>query len=219
MSDNLSLYCVKYAESELPENLVFCGGDKNKKIPISFAVYLIKTKDKNILIDAGCETMPGFVMRKFVSPVSALKKQGLSAEDITDVIITHSHHDHIEAVKYFDRATIHISKLSLKSGRKYIPEGFKVSPFEKEFLLTPQIKIIEWGGHAKGSAIVEIKAEDAIHILAGDECYTNQNIKNKICTGAFFDKEKATEFIEKYSDKKYRVHTCHDISLKTERIL
>jgi len=32
-------------------------------------------------------------------------------------------------------------------------------------------------------------------------------------------KEKAKAFIEKYSDPQYCVHTCHSISLKTERIL
>ena len=61
--------------------------------------------------------------------------------------------------------------------------------------------------------------QDTIHILAGDECYTNVNIDKKICTGTFYNKEKSLESIEKYSNKKYRVHTCHDISLKTERII
>lgn len=219
MSDNLSVYCLKYAESVLPEKLVFDGGDAAKQIPISFAIYLIQTDQKNILVDAGCETMPGFDMKDFRSPVLVLKGVGLSASDITDIVITHSHHDHIEAVKYFDRAVVYISKAALESGRKYIPEGFKVSPFEKELFLTPQVRIIEWCGHVKGSSIVEIKTEDSVHILAGDECYTNKNLENKICTGAFCNKEKAIKFIEKYSDKKYRVHTCHDISLKTERIL
>ena len=91
--------------------------------------------------------------------------------------------------------------------------------FEEEFDINSQIKIIECGGHSKGSSIVQIKTENSIYIIAGDECYTNANIENKICTGAFCNKEKSIEFIEKYSDKKYKVYTCHDISLKTERII
>ena len=88
-SINLSLYCLKYAESVLPENMVFIDGSKEKTIPISFAVYLIKSGNRNILVDAGCDTMPGFIMKKFYSPVFVLKKAGLSADEITDVIITH----------------------------------------------------------------------------------------------------------------------------------
>ena len=215
----LKIYCIKYAESVLPESMFFDGGNTEKTIPISFAVYLIKTGDKNILVDAGCDTMPGFDMKKFYSPAFVLRQSGLLADDITDVIITHSHHDHIEAVKHFRNATIHISKSEYKNGRKYIPEGFNVSTFEKEYCFSPQIKVVECGGHSIGSAIVEIKTDDFIHIFAGDECYTNVNIEKGICTGSYFNKENATQFIEKYSNKKYCVHTCHDMALKTERIM
>ena len=86
-------------------------------------------------------------------------------------------------------------------------------------IINSKIKIIEWGGHSIGSSIVEINTGNAIHIFAGDECYINANIENKICTGSFYNKEKSIKFVEKYSNKKYFVHTCHDISLKTERII
>ena len=56
-------------------------------------------------------------------------------------------------------------------------------------------------------------------MLAGDECYTNDCIDRKIPTGTYCNLDKSREFVEKYSNKKYRVHTCHDISLKTEKIL
>ncbi len=215
---SIKVYCIKYAESNLPESMVFDGGSTEKHIPISFAVYLIKCGDKNILIDAGCDTLTSFKMEKFYSPAFVLRQFGLSSNEITDVIITHSHRDHIEAVKHFNNAVIHISNLEYENGKKYIPDNFKTSRFENSFFLTPEIKVIKFDGHSKGSAIVEIKLKDTIHIFAGDECYTNANIENKICTGAFVDKQKAIEFINIYSNKKYHVHTCHDISLKTERI-
>ncbi|MFQ9800809.1 MAG: hypothetical protein ACLR23_19855 [Clostridia bacterium] len=68
-------------------------------------------------------------------------------------------------------------------------------------------------------AIVEITTKDITYILAGDEGYINDCITRKIPTGCYYDLEKSKEFIEKYSNKKYRLHTCHDISLKTERII
>lgn len=219
LKNNLSVYCVKYAESVLPESMVFDGGSPEKQIPISFAIYLIKTYKRNILVDAGCNTMPGFDMKKFCSPAFALRQLGLSADDITDVIITHAHHDHIEAVKCYKDAVIYISKSEYENGKKYIPDSFKVLTFEDEYRITSQVRIIEIGGHSKGSSIVEITTEDGVYIIAGDECYTNTNVKKKICTGAYFCKEKSAQFIRKYSDKIYHVHTCHDISLKTERII
>ena len=66
--ENFSVHRIKYAESVLPESMVFDGGSKDKNIPISFVVYLIKSSDKNILVDAGCDTLPSFDMKKIYSP-------------------------------------------------------------------------------------------------------------------------------------------------------
>jgi len=217
--NTLSVYCIKYAESDLLEDMVFDGGSNKNHIPISFAIYLIKCGDRNILVDAGCDTMPGFKMRKYYSPVFVLRQVGLSANEITDVIITHAHHDHIEAIKHFKNAIVHITEEEYLNGKKYIPDNTTVNVFEQEYQIMPQVKIIKCGGHSVGSAIVEIVGNDTTHILSGDECYTNANIDKKLCTGSFFNKEKSMGFIEKHSDKNYYVHTCHDISLKTERII
>lgn len=203
----------------MPESLIFNGGNAENQIPISFAFYLIKSGDRNILVDAGCNNMPGFKMKKFYSPIFVLRQMDLLAEDITDVIITHSHHDHIEAVKCFKNAIIHITKPEYENGKLHILSDFKVNVIENEYALNRSIRMIEWCGHSKGSAIVEIKADNLIHIIAGDECYTNANIDRKLCTGSFFDKEQSIKFIKKYCNKEYCVHTCHDISLKTERII
>lgn len=217
--NKISLYCLKYAESTLPESMVFTGGNGSKKLPIAFAVYLIKIGNRNILIDAGCDTMPGFVMKKHYSPSFVVREADVTADEITDVVITHSHHDHIEGLKHFKNAIVHIQKNEYESGKKYIPDGFTVSTFENELELTPGIKIIEWGGHSVGSSVVEIKTDTVTHVLAGDECYTNWNIQNKIGTGASLTHAKSNEFVQKYSDEKYVVHTCHDSLLKTERLI
>lgn len=213
----MKLYCLTYAQSVLSEDQIFEGGSKKRSLPIAFASYLIQTKNKIILIDTGCDTMPGFEMDYLYPIEKVLVEIGLSAKEITDLIITHAHHDHIDGVRHFPNALIHISKGAFEKGQKYIPEGFRVSLFEKERVLTPKVRIIEWGGHAKGSSIVEISG-DQTHIIAGDECYTNANIQEKRPTGCFFDEEKAQKFIEIFGQAPYIVHTCHDISLKTKRI-
>ena len=219
LKQSVSLYCLKYAESVLPENMAFFDGSKEKVIPISFAIYLIKTEDKNILVDAGCDTMPGFNMKRFYSPAFILRLVGLSSDEITDFIITHAHHDHIEALSHFKNAIIHITEEEYLNGKKYIPDNMPVNVFDDLNIINPQIKVIKWGGHSVGSAIVEITNGDEIHILAGDECYVNECITRKIPTGTYHNFEKSKAFVEKYSNNKYRVHTCHDISLKTERII
>lgn len=217
--ENLSVYCLKYGEGWLPESMIFPLGSAEKSTPISFAIYLIKTKSRNILVDAGCDHMPEFPTKEFTSPSTVLKEVGLAPSDITDVIITHSHSDHIEAIKYFKRAILYITKPELERGKEYIPPEMTVCTFEKAFALDEKIVIREIGGHSTGSAVVEVIADDGIHVFCGDECYTEENIKKGIPTGTSENEEKSRSFIEKYSDGRYIVHTCHDISIKTQKII
>ena len=112
----MRLIPLEYGKSVLSDKMIFINGRENIFREIGFKVYLIKTDKKLILVDAGCETMPGFIMRDFIGTVHALKNINVTPEEITDVIITHSHHDHIECVKYFTNAVIHIQKHEYEIG-------------------------------------------------------------------------------------------------------
>ncbi len=201
---------VKYGESTLPESMIFINGRTNSVRDIVFKVYLIKTDDKLILVDAGCETMPGFVMKNFIGPIKALSDIGISADEITDVVITHSHHDHIECVKYFGNAVIHIEEGEYDAGKSYIPDSFKVNVFRESFSLGDGIEIIKIGGHSKGSCIVEVKNGEGPFVISGDECYLRECLTKKIPTGSSANPAASAAFIEKYSDERYTVLLCHD---------
>ncbi len=92
---------VEYGKSYLSESMIFQNGAADKFKPIVFKIFLIKTGKKLILLDAGCVTMPGFEMTDFVDSVKELEKYNVNPDDITDVVITHSHHDHIEYINFF----------------------------------------------------------------------------------------------------------------------
>ena len=98
---------IKYADSFLSQSAIFEGGVKGKPIPIIFAFYLIKTENRVILIDAGCDTMSGFIMNNYVMPDDALSEYGVSPDEVTDIIITHADHDHIDGVHHFKNATVY----------------------------------------------------------------------------------------------------------------
>ena len=86
----------------------------------------------------------------------------MSADDITDLVITHAHHDHIAATTHFKNATLHISEAEYNRGKRYIPSDMQLHIFRGSFNLTEQIKIVEWGGHSIGSSYVEITTENTL---------------------------------------------------------
>lgn len=218
MSEQIAAYCLKYADTTLPKCKIFSDCTEETPQPITFSVYLIVTKDKMIMVDAGCDNMPRFVMKKFYSPAFVLRQLGWSPDEITDVVITHAHHDHIEAVRHFENAVIHITEEAYERGKLFIPEGMNVHLVGEEYVLADGIKMIKWSGHAAGSAIVEVPEGDKIHIFAGDECYTSACLERKIATGNSVDPKKSQDFVDIFSSEPYAVHTCHDWDLKTERL-
>lgn len=60
-------------------------------------------------------------MKNFIGTIKALYNINILPEDITDVIITLSHHDHIECVKYFKNSIIHIEKDEYEIGKNIFP--------------------------------------------------------------------------------------------------
>lgn len=201
---------IEYGRSVLAESMIFQGGAEDIFRPIVFMIYLIKVQDRLILADAGCETMPGFDMHDFIGPVKALEKMNIKPEDITDVIITHSHHDHVECVSRFKNAVIYIQRDEYESGRRYFSEGMSVRLFDDEIQICPDVKAIKIGGHSKGSCIVEIGENREKYIIAGDECYMRECLDKRIPTGSSYCPKKSREFIEKYSGSEYTVMLCHD---------
>ena len=201
---------VEYGKSVLPESMIFENGAENKFRPIIFRVYLIRTENRLILVDTGCESMPDFDMRDFIGPVKALNNIGISPEKITDLIITHAHHDHIECVKYFKNAALYIQKDEYESGKSYLAENLNIRTFDEEMTICDGIKAVKIGGHSKGSSIVEITDSDKKYIIAGDECYMRDCLTKQIPTGASYNPEKSRAFIQKYGRGGYTVLLCHD---------
>ncbi len=205
---------LKYGESVFGEENIFKGGRKDRLLPISFVIYLVQTENKNILVDVGCDDGAGFEMTHFKKPVEVLREYGVEPEEITDVIITHSHHDHIEAIKYYENALIHIQKDEYESGRKYIPEDFRCNIFEDGYSLQNEIKVKKIGGHTNGSCIVLI----AGYVLCGDECYVEKNLTDGILSGVVTNEENHIKFIETYSDLKFNPLLFHDASIMKGKI-
>ena len=199
--ETVTLKAIKFGETELPESMLFRGGDENKKRRISLMIFLITVGNKRILVDAGCDTLPGLMLKNFCGPEKALRSAGIVPEDITDVVITHAHHDNIQELYLYKNARIHIHEKELAVAGTYIPLGADIVPFVRKRKLCGCASVIVVGGHSAGSSIVEIDAADKIY-LAGDECYTHECFEKQIPTGCSFRPDVSETFIRTFRDKR-----------------
>lgn len=203
----LTIHPVTYAWSTLEERLIFRDGRAGVYHPISFTFYLIKLGERRILVDAGCDTMPDYLMHYHCPPAKAIERHGVIAEEITDVIITHAHHDHVESVRHFPNATVHIQQDEYVKAKPFIPVTMPVRTFEERLTVAEGVEVIRWGGHSVGSCIVQVGERT---VIVGDEIYTAACIQRCTPTGASCNPQKSQQFIDTYSQGPWRLLYCHD---------
>jgi len=110
--EKYEVYAVRFASSDTawPISLWVDKGPKNDSVNIDFMIWLIKGNGRNILVDAGfLNDIPDakeFDVVKYVRPDSTLFPLGLKATDITDIIISHPHWDHIDGIDLFPNAQV-----------------------------------------------------------------------------------------------------------------
>lgn len=199
---------ITYGRTALPESAVFPGGDQYKKMPIILSVFLVKTGQKNILVDAGCEDMPGFSLTDFVPATQAVRE--IAPEDITDVIITHAHHDHAQCVKDYPNARVWVQENEYSRCPQYFEHNSHITTFREETVVAEGIRAVKIGGHTTGSCVVECEKDGKIYVLCGDECYCRYNLEHHIPTASSKFPENSKAFLEKYTRPPYVCLLCHD---------
>ena len=209
----MKLVALKYGESTLPCDQLYRGGDPTLAEPISFTVYLLTFGRRRILIDAGCEDMPGFCMEHFCSPVEILARYGLAPEAITDVVITHAHHDHVAAIGRFSHARVWIQAEELARARRYIPGEMPIRTFVRSAKIADGVRVKRVGGHTAGSSVVEITVGERCYVVTGDACYVPRCLAEGIPTGASRDPGASLNFVRTYSKEPYVPLLSHDPAL------
>jgi len=108
-------YAVRFGT--LPQFRVsglIAGADPARRLDIPVMVWLLKgSTGKRVLIDSGFyrqKFLDQWKPQNFRSPADAVAAAGVKPEDITDVIITHAHWDHVDGADLFPKATIWIQR-------------------------------------------------------------------------------------------------------------
>ncbi|HXD79090.1 MAG TPA: N-acyl homoserine lactonase family protein [Puia sp.] len=116
-SPHYKVYAIRFAAMAHPTAISVWsdGGPDKDSVNIDFSIWLIRGDNgRNVLVDAGflrdIEDARDFEVAKYVRPDSALDKLGLTGADITDIIFSHPHWDHIDGVTLFPNAHIWMQK-------------------------------------------------------------------------------------------------------------
>ncbi|MGX7680822.1 MBL fold metallo-hydrolase [Jatrophihabitans sp. DSM 45814] len=138
-------------------------------------VGIVQLGNRNVLIDTGPVGARGLLRRR-------LSELHLACEDITDVVLTHLHHDHSINWPMFTAARIHVSRrelqwtLDLPPGIEPTPEFYAAALAARADTallddtdeIVPGIRTELVPGHTPGSIIVRIDTGEGEVIFLGD---------------------------------------------------
>ncbi len=104
------------------------GAPKDEKIDTIYALWLIRGGGHNILFDSGFHRERWFkvwTIKDYLRPDEAVKLAGVNPEEVTDIVISHAHWDHMGGIDLFPKAVVWIQKEEFRyyTGPAWQPGG------------------------------------------------------------------------------------------------
>ncbi len=184
-----------------------------RRIEIAFACWLVRGDDRVILIDTGFidpTMVEQWRIRDYRDPVTALAEVGVAPGDVTDVIITHRHWDHIGGLVRFAASTLWMTRAdfegTLRWSKRAKPKLHAVLKAARDSgrlrlteMLTevaPSVVVVPVGLHTPGFQYVVVHNPDGRWVFAADIGPLRANYEGLAPTGQSSDRAAARVAIE-----------------------
>ena len=179
--------------------------------------------------------MKGKGIQNLIKASEAIAKAGLSAPDITDVVITHMHWDHSDGMDLFPNAKIWIQKdeYMYYTGAAWQPGGksggiepddvmtlVKLNTQHKVNLvdgddreITDGIRVYTGGRHTFASQYVSVRMAAGTAVIASDNMYLYENLEKHLPIAQTFDADsnlKAQDRMKQIASRPDLVVPGHD---------
>jgi len=166
-NDLYQVFALKYLDASTGSaSNAAIGADPSDSVRSCFMIWLLKGHDdRHILVDAGYIDTSATPNEKYERPDLVLQRMNVNPSDITDLILTHPHWDHIGGITLFPKATIWMQKADFDYyvSRKWKEDGYSRG-FSEEYI--PDILNVRAEGRLK---LVE---GDSIELMPGIRAFT-----------------------------------------------
>lgn len=203
------VHVIEFARSkDQPIASLVHGAHGDGVVDLPFSFILARRADKIVLVDTGFMREGGgeamsvkFGIPHWISPLRMLGEMGVAPDDVTDIVISHAHFDHMGSIEKFPQARLHIQKREILSWTEAMalpPQfGFLTEIINPDDLrrafdasvehrlnlvdgdvddLLPGIHVRLGEGHTLGQQFVVIDAAKGKLVISGDCIYARRNI-------------------------------------------
>lgn len=211
-----SIQAIRYATvPQFPVSGLVMGAPEGEKLDIAMVVWLIRGGGRSILFDTGFHRdkwMKAFPIADYLRPDEAVRGAGVAPEEVTDVVISHAHWDHMGGIDLFPKATVWIQKqeFAYYTGDAWQPGGKHggIDPDDVKALIQvntegrlrlveadsaggrgaveilPGIRAYTGARHTWASQYIRVDG-DPPFVLASDNCYLYRNLAEHKASATF----------------------------------
>jgi glyoxylase-like metal-dependent hydrolase (beta-lactamase superfamily II) len=199
-------YAVRFATArDCPLANLVKGADPGRTIDLAMTFWVLKGGGRIVLVDAGfyrLELLKVFGVADFTRPDQALRRLGIKPDEVTDVILTHMHPDHVDGVDLFPNAQIWIQKEEYahyveKTGRpgaarrdsepEFVRALVKLNKLGRVHLIDgdareilPGVMVYTGGKHTFASQYVGVNTKAGTVVIASDNVATFENLEKHL---------------------------------------
>jgi len=196
-----TIEAIRYADSPHDAvNELVIGAPKDETVDTIYVFWLIRGGGRKILFDSGFHRERWFkewTITNYLRPDKAVALAGVKPEEITDVVISHAHWDHLGGIDLFPQATVWIQR---EEYRYYTADAWQpggdhggIDPEDVQELvrlnttgrlrlvdgddveLFPGIRAYTGGRHTFASQYLRVDGHPAF-VLASDNVYLYRNL-------------------------------------------
>jgi len=195
------IFAIKYATRDARRGDHFIGGDPHDgPMPMDYFTWAVVGPDRIFLVDTGftAETAARRKRQFLRCPIESLKYLRIEPGEVTDVILTHLHYDHVGNFHKLPKARFHLQEreIAFATGRQarypYFGHGFEVEDivgmvrlnfagrvemYNGDVELAPGVTLHFAPGHTAGLQVVRVHTQRGNVVLASDASHYYENIQ------------------------------------------
>lgn len=232
------VYAIRYATlADFPVSSLVAGADPSRRADIAMMVWLLEANDGTaVLFDAGFtheDYLARWKPKDYIRPDLAVGRMGVRPGDVSEIIVSHVHWDHLDGASLFPAATVWLQKEEFayyvdpqgrprargidahgaalldrlrRSGRLQLVGG------DGEEIL-PGIRVHTGGRHTYQSQYISVRTTRGTVVLASDNLYLYENLDRGVPIAQTMDAEsnrRAQQRMVELAGSRMRVVPGHD---------
>jgi len=193
-ADDWTLVAVEYARSDgVSVGRLVRGPVGGARVDMSWYFFVAVGHGRVVLVDVGTDALARggrhalrerWSIERAVPVTEALARVGLEPSEVTDVVLTHHHWDHVGALGRFDEARVHVHSRDWPRVaarlREPVEESDRLRLVEGERAdVAPGLSVRHAGAHTPGQLTVRVACGEREVVIVGDAAYLYRNVEER----------------------------------------